>query len=46
MWPQVCQPCGLVEGNAAIHKVSYVEFRSANVVTLAGGLPEEDVVLN
>ena len=45
MWPQGCQPCGLLEENGEILKVSYVEFRAATVVTLDGGVPEEDVVL-
>jgi len=45
MWPQECQPCGLVEENGEIPKVSYVVFRAATVVTLDGGVLEETVVL-
>jgi len=45
MWPQECQPCGLVEENGGTPPVSQVEFRAATVVTLAGGVHEKDVVV-
>jgi hypothetical protein len=43
IWPQDCQPCGLVEENGVTPPVSQVDFRSATVVTLAGGVHEEEV---
>ena len=44
-WLQECQLCGLVEENGGNPPVSLIEFIAATVVTLAGGVPEEDVVV-
>ena len=45
MWPQECQLCGLVEENGGIPTVTLIKIMAAAVVTLAGGVPEEDVVV-
>ena len=44
-WPQECQLCGLVEENGGNPPVSLIEFMATTVVTLAGGVPEIDVVV-
>ena len=44
-WPQECQPFGLVDEKGGTKSVSYVEFRDAADVTIAGEVPDEDEVV-